>query len=231
MLRLFADIALVGAAMVQDVAAAEWRRTEPDATRATAFDIPAQSLGPALEAYSVTSGWQVVYNAAFATGRRSSAITGNFTPDAALRMLLVGTGLIPQYKATDSVMLVPDPLAGLSPDEVADTVSPLLQSYFGLIQTRLLRVLCASDQIRSGAYRIALSFRIGPSGHVTQSALLGSTGRADIDERFSKAVGGLAVGAAPPAQLNQPVTLLVTPDLVGKCDAVNADVHPGVIAR
>src|SRR6202000_1759255 len=122
--------------------------------------------------------------------------------------------------------LAPDPMASLAPEEIADNVNPSLKGYFGLIQTQLARAFCASDQIRAGAYRIALSFWIGPSGNVTQLALLSSTGRADIDERFGQAVGSLALGAAPPAGLSQPVVLLVTPDLVSKCDGADTGAHP-----
>jgi hypothetical protein len=227
--RQLAAIALTSAAIMQGAAAAERHAADP--TRGVAFDLPAQPLGSALEAYSVASGWQVVYNGSLAEGRRSSGVTGVFPPDAALRMLLRGTGLIPEYKSADSVLLAPDPMATLAPEEIADDVNPSLKSYFGTIQTHLARAFCASDPIREGAYRIALSFWIGPSGNVTQLALLSSTGRADIDERFSEAVGSLAIGAASPAGFSQPVVLLVTPDLVGRCDRVNTGAHPISAAR
>jgi len=225
-LRLIAGVALVGATALQGALAEDRRGAAGDPTRAIAFDLPAQPLESALEAYSVVSGWQVVYNASLAARRRSSDVKGDFTPDAALRMLLVGTGLMPQYKAADGAILVPDPMATLAPDEIADAVDPSLRGYYGLIQAGLKRAFCASRQIRAGSYRIALSFWIGSSGTVTHVALLGSTGRADINESFNRAVGSLSFGAAPPAGFSQPVVLLVTPDLVGKCNAADASMHP-----
>ncbi len=213
-----AVVALMGIAAVQGMAAERSGR-EANPTRQILFDVPAQPLESALESYSVTSGWQVIYNGSLEDGRRSSDLKGSFTPDAALRELLAGTGLIPQYKAVDSVILVPDPMAALAPDEIADDVDPSLRSYYGLIQTALTRAFCASPQIRTGSYRMAVSFWIGKSGTVTRMAPLNSTGRSDIDESFSRAVGSLSVGAAPPAGFAQPVVLLVTPDLVGKCSA------------
>ncbi len=225
-LRLIAGVALVGAAAVQGALAEDRRGAAADLTGTIAFDLPAQRLEAALEAYSVASGWQVVYNASLAARRRSSDVKGEFTPDAALRTLLAGTGLMPQYKAADGAILVPDPMATLGPDEIADDVGPSLKNYYGLIQTGLKRAFCASRQIRTGAYRIALGFWIGPSGAVTRVTQLGSTGRADIDESFNRAVGSLSIGAAPPAGFNQPVVLLVTPDLVGKCNAADAGMHP-----
>ena len=69
------------------------------------FDLPAQPLALALERYSVASGWQIIYDSNLATGLRSAGVRGNLPPSAALRMLLAGTGLVPQYMAADGVML------------------------------------------------------------------------------------------------------------------------------
>ncbi len=46
--------------------------SEADPTRQILFDVPAQPLESALEKYSVTSGWQVIYNGSLEDGRRSS---------------------------------------------------------------------------------------------------------------------------------------------------------------
>jgi hypothetical protein len=193
-LWLLARLMLVGATTVQRVEAADHNGAPVDSTKAITFNLPAQPLDSALEAYSVASGLQVIYNAGLAAGRRSSRVKGDFTPDSALATLLAGTGLIPQYKAVDGAILVPDPMTALTRDEIADDVSPSLKTYYGLIQTGLQHSFCASSQIRAGSYRIALSFWIGSSGSVTRLALLGSTGRADIDERFVRAVGSGSVG-------------------------------------
>lgn len=224
-LGLLAALVLAGVAAVQGVDAADRGRSAVETVKAIPFNLPAQPLQSALEAYSVTSGLQVIYNAGLAAGRRSSRVKGEFTPDLALAMLLAGTGLIPQYKAADGAVLVPDPMAALAPDEIPDDVSSSLKGYYGLVQAGLKHSFCASPRIRAGAYRIALSFWIGSSGNVTRLALLSSTGRADIDEGFVRAVGSVSIGAAPPAGFNQPVILLVTPDLVTKCDGGEPDLQ------
>jgi hypothetical protein len=228
-LRLAAGIALVGATAVQ--VAAERRGGAVDPTKPIVFNLPAQPLASALESYSVASGWQVIYNASLAVGRRSTEVKGDFTPDAALRTLLAGTGLMPRFKAADGVMLVPDPMATLAPDEIADDVDPAFKSYYGLIQTGLKRAFCASPQIRAGSYRISLGFWLGSSGTVTRMALLGTSGRIDIDESFDRAIRSLSVGAAPPAGFAQPVVLLVTPDLVGKCNGAAISMQPSRAAQ
>lgn len=174
----------MGAMALHSAAGADRRSTAADPTKPMSFDLPAQPLASALENYSVSSGWQIIYNGRLAAGRQSSAVKGLFTPDAALRRLLAGTGLIPQYKSADGVILVPDPMAALAPNEIADEVDPSLKSYYGLIQTKLEQAFCASPLIRAGAYRVTLGFWIGSSGTVTRMVQLSSSGRADVDESF-----------------------------------------------
>ncbi|MDQ8731865.1 TonB family protein [Bradyrhizobium sp. LHD-71] len=207
--------------------AAAGPRTAPAASNEPVnFDLATQALASAIEAYSVASGWQIIYDAALAIGRRSAPVKGEFTPPAALRMLLAGTGLVPEFLAADGVMLVPDPgVARQTPYEPPAHV----RAYYGRVQASLKRAFCADAQIRSGAHRIAIGFWIGPSGSVTRAASLGSTGRAEMDEAFDRAVRRLSVGSPPPPGFEQPVIILVTPDLLGQCHA--AGLSPARSAR
>jgi hypothetical protein len=193
-------------------------RTAPAASNEPiAFDLPAQDLAPAIEAYSFASGWQVIYDASLATGRRSASVKGEFVPAVALSILLSGTGLKPQYMAADGIMLVPDPatLAHIAP------LNPQshFRDYYGRVQAALKRSFCADEQVRLGQYRIAIGFWIGSSGMVMRATPLGTTGRTDVDAAFVGAVRRLSVGEAPPAGFEQPVVILVTPDLLGQCNA------------
>lgn len=222
-LCLAIGVVLVGAVAVHDAMAAEGDRSVVPNGPIT-FDLPAQPLVSALESYSIASGWQVIYDADLATGRRSSGVKGSFAPAIALRMLLVGTGLTPQYMAADGVMLVPDPTAATTRQETpGDAVS---RGYYGRIQMGLKRAFCADRQIRSGSYRIALGFWIGSSGTVTRAIALGSTGKTDIDEAFNRAVHTLSIGDPPPAGFSQPIVILVTPELVSQCDTADAGTRP-----
>jgi hypothetical protein len=108
------------------------RNSPADPASPMMFDLPAQSLEAALERYSIVSGWQVIYKTSLAIGRRSADVRGKFTPGTALRMLLVGTDLIPQYKAADSVTLTFAPVTAIS-DESADAVDPSLEDYYGQV--------------------------------------------------------------------------------------------------
>ncbi|OJG00088.1 TonB-dependent receptor [Pararhizobium antarcticum] len=57
------------------------------------FDIPAQSLAGALNAFGRQSGLQVTLSADTARGARSSAVSGSLPPAQALASLLAGTGI------------------------------------------------------------------------------------------------------------------------------------------
>jgi hypothetical protein len=221
-LCLAIGVVLIGVVAVHDATAAEGDRSVASNGPIT-FDLPAQPLVSALERYSIASGWQVIYDADLATGRRSTGVKGNFAPAIALRMLLAGTGLTPQYMAADGVMLVADPTATAAlPGDAAS----LFRAYYGRIQMGLKRAFCADRQIRSGRYRIAFGFWIGSSGTVTRAIALGSTGKTDIDEAFDRAVHTLSIGDPPPAGFSQPVVILVTPELVGQCDTADAGTRP-----
>lgn len=95
----------VGAVVTRQAMAAEQRDGSVESSVSMEFDLPAQPLALALERYSVASGWQIIYDSNLATGLRSAGVRGNLPPSAALRMLLAGTGLVPQYMAADGVML------------------------------------------------------------------------------------------------------------------------------
>lgn len=58
------------------------------------YDIPAQPLGSALSSYAETTGIDLVFSPVAVSGKRSSGVKGNYTPEAALAQLLRGTSLI-----------------------------------------------------------------------------------------------------------------------------------------
>ncbi|WP_173050333.1 TonB-dependent receptor [Nitrospira sp. KM1] len=57
------------------------------------FDIPAGSLAPALNRFADETSLQLVYDTKLADGRTTAGISGSYTVDQALKLLLVGTGL------------------------------------------------------------------------------------------------------------------------------------------
>lgn len=219
-LVVFAD---VGPAMCEPATSDAQRETDVAPEGQIAFDIPAQSLASALEAYSVAAGREVVYNGKLAIGRQSTSIRGVFTPEVALQELLEGTGLSPRYVAADAFMLmpsVPDP-------RPTNTASPVVvASYYGRIQASLKSAFCANSRTQPGDYRAVVSFWIGASGAVSRVELLGSTGDRNLDATIDQTIRGLIVGAPPPQGFAQPVTMMVTPQSSGMTQDCKAALRP-----
>lgn len=190
------------------------------------FDLPSQSLEAAIEAYSVASGWQVIYDAKLASGRQSTAVRGQMLPAAALRRLVTGTGLIAEFMATDGAILVMDPAVQNAPS--LEPTQPI-RSYYGRIQTVLKRALCADEGIRDGGYRMAIGFWVNMSGQVARVETLSSTGEPETDAAFVQMVRHLPIGDAPPSGFEQPVVALITPDLLAQCSS--SRVQPASVVR
>jgi len=69
------------------------------------FDIPAQALSSALNAYADAANVQLSYPSALTTGLRSTGVSGQFTAQQALQKLLTGTGIAPSTTANGTITL------------------------------------------------------------------------------------------------------------------------------
>jgi len=197
---------VAAAADAAAVATPDGRADEAD--RPLAFDIPAQPLASALDAYSVAAHRDVLYNGQLAVGRRSAAVRGRFAPEAALRLLLEGTGLAPRYVAADAFVLVE---SELPPAPANAAAADVVYRYYGRIQASLKQAFCASRRLMPDTHHVAVGFRIGPSGAVFKAELLGSTGDRALDDEIGGTVRSLVIGAPPPPGFAQPVILVLEP--------------------
>lgn len=208
-----------------DIAAAQAESGTASLTvsRQFAFDIPAQPLATALEAYSSVTGIETLYDSAVARERRSAAVRGSFTAVDALRMLLSGTLLSARLIAQDAVTIELPPAAaqpamGPAPDKSA------YRLYYSLIQAGLERAFCKDDQLRPGSYRAVLKFTIAANGQIRQPSLVGTTGNDDRDRIIARALDGVSIGRPPPADLQQPIMMVILPQSSGhvpKCASIH----------
>jgi hypothetical protein len=183
------------------------------------FDLPAQGLESAIEAFSISSGWQVVYDSRLALDRRSVAVKGHVPPATALNRLLAGTGLTVEFMRADAAMLVP--VTAGRQEGLQDHIAGA-GSYHGRVQAGLKRAICASEQVSLREQRLAIGFWIGASAAVTRVELLGTTGDPAIDSSYRDLVRRLSFDQAPPAGFKQPVVVLITPDLLAQCGSAVA---------
>jgi hypothetical protein len=173
------------------------------------FDVPAQSLDVALEAYMQVTGLQVLYQSALATGRSSTEVKGRFTAPRALAKLLLGTRLSARFTA-DGAFTV-QPVSIEQPDRVEKRQVADYDIFLGNAQNRIIAALCREATTRPGTYRAALQFSIGQSGLVSDASLLDTTGDQTRDQIITSTLRGLVIGQAPPEGMPQPITMLVTP--------------------
>ncbi|EEA93466.1 TonB-dependent receptor [Pseudovibrio sp. JE062] len=75
--------------------------------QSVSFSISAQPLSSAIREFIATTGWQISYSSDAVAGKRSSGVSGNMSPEAALRKLISGTGLQLRKRSSTSVALLP----------------------------------------------------------------------------------------------------------------------------
>lgn len=75
------------------------------------FEIAATDLASALRLYSVQSGRQILYPQELVSQLRSGSVQGNFSPEAALKILLYNTGLSADQTTSGIITLQREPEA------------------------------------------------------------------------------------------------------------------------
>jgi hypothetical protein len=193
-----------------------------------AFDIPAQSLATALQAYSEVSGVHVMYESDSSIGRRSSAVKGEFTREEALRILLGDDDLIVRYARADSVVLLnpaqahrdePPEALRASADIALDTLHVgkaqnepdrgALADYISVIQQDVQQALRKRGRSTSGSYRVGVELWVDPSRTIRKTEVFQSTGDRDRDVAVAEALQGVIIRQAAPANTPQPVRVMI----------------------
>jgi TonB family protein len=184
------------------------------------FDVPAQPLAAALQAYGHAAKLSVLIDSSLLAARTSASVAGDYSPHEALERLLEDTGLQVTFTSANAAIIVASP-ASMHPP-AAEVPSGLIAasaidgldgdaSYAAHVQSRLDEALCGSPLTRPGHYRVVVQLRIGESGSVVASKVIDSTGDTERDEAIARAARDLSLDAGPPATLQQPVTILLRP--------------------
>lgn len=184
--------------------------------RAIAFDVPAQPLATAIERFSAATGQDFIYNSNLTQGRQSSAIRGEFTIEAALAKMLEHTGLSAQRMKNGLLALGP------SAATLDEHKSGTTAQFYAEIQSGLRAVMCANQEARPGRYRLAMRLWIDTKGRLTRYEQVGSGGSREIDGAIRQAVSQLDLSVVPPADVEQPVVIVILPQAPGvtmACDA------------
>lgn len=216
---------LAGGAIVSAIAADD----DPHQHASINFKIPSQPLAAALQTYSKVTGVQLLYESDAAGKRLSVPVEGEYTRDAALRMLIADTDLVIRYTRSNSITLVPasaDPDAppeavfGGQVDLTLDTLvvrrqrpssdPSQLRAYSGIIQSDIQHALRKDAKTRNGAYSAGIKLWIDNPRTVRKTELFRSSGDQERDETIARVLEGMQVSQAPPANTPQPVTVMIT---------------------
>jgi hypothetical protein len=204
-------------------------RTEEGGTaggaKALTFNIPAQPLASALQAFSQTSGVEVLYESKIVSGLHSVTVAGDLTQEAALQMLLGGHEITVRYTSRNAITLaVPQASNDLPPtnplvttDLVLGTLhvggpdrpSTGLREYSDAVQADIEMVLRRSDKTRAGTYRVGVNLWVDPSRVVRKAELFKPTGDGERDTAIAGALQGLVISRPAPPNMPQPVRVVI----------------------
>jgi len=173
------------------------------------FDIAAQPLVSALNAYTAVMHMELFYDGALVTGRQSSAVQGTFAPSDALRKLLEGTGLVALLSDSETITIsVPDTP---SAEELAAVKSRSVGygPYLARIQSSVRDALCGFIITDSEASDLLIRFRITPSGAVANAEFFTVAGSDVHLPAYDEVMRTLDIGEPPPPRMPQPVTMMI----------------------
>ncbi|MDN2713087.1 secretin and TonB N terminus short domain protein [Janthinobacterium sp. SUN118] len=177
------------------------------------FDLPAQPLDAALVAFGEITGYSVLVSSDLAAGRMAAPVRGDYTPVEALQRLLVGTQLGVRFSGSNAFTLLALPAAAPAapPLPEAAPAGLALQAYAAVLQRSLTRALCRLHPDAFGRYRLAFQLWLDERGKVRAVHVLEASGVAQRDRAVLQRLRSLLMDGAPPANLPQPLTILLTP--------------------
>jgi hypothetical protein len=186
-------------------------------SREVAFDIPPQLLETALDTFGAATRTQVLYETALAKGHWSNGVKGVYSPDAALRLLLVGTGFDFDYTTERAITLVPSRTSNSAARPDADIRRHIARfdHFLGGVQAGIMTALCRDNEARPGDFKVEMRFWINPAGAITSPVLLTTTGRPSRDRAITSVLTRIAFSELPPAGLPQPITMVLTKGAMG----------------
>jgi hypothetical protein len=209
---------------MQDARAEDRGQAGSASTRPMHYELPAQSLADALDAFGRMTRILIIAHTPMLADRTSGPVNGVYPAQDALQLLLAGTGLQASFSGEDEVVIELTP--PVMQRSLSDTPKPLAinasaidgvmvggdyRAYVAMIQTRLTEALCRTPLARPGDYRLMAQLRIDDMGAVVQSKIGESTGMPQRDAAIAQAISTLVFDSPPPPGFPEPVTILLRP--------------------
>jgi TonB family protein len=180
------------------------------------FDIPAQPLAAALNAYADTTGQPVLLPSEVIGRRFSAAVQGRHSAATGLQILLEGSGLAADRRSSPwgQTFVLKEKLATAAAPPPQPGMAALFgaEGYAGLVQARVWQALCADRRSRPGDYGAVLRFELEADGHIGRTRLVGSSGDARRDAALLDTLRAVRIERTPPAAIaRQPLTIRIAP--------------------
>jgi Secretin and TonB N terminus short domain/TonB C terminal len=178
------------------------------------FDIPAQSLASALKVYGNQVQLRLFYDSGLMDGRQSPSVRGRMSASAALRTLLDGTGYsVTSLRSGTATILPSAPQDSIVRAKLTAMKSNATQftPYFAAVQAGIRSALCQSPVTQVDKAERIIRLWIAPSGAITRAQLVSSAGTPAEDEAYAAAIRTLVIDQPPPANMPQPITMVVLP--------------------
>jgi len=219
--------AIAGLIVAGLIYAASAREDAPQNAEIRFFDIPAQPLASALQAYGQTTKAQVLYESRLAAGRRSAPLRGDFTPEEALTALLAGTEIKVRRIGSDAITLVlasdsgdlPPPHffapADLSLDPLRVQPTPdeeeqeRIEAYSEIVRSDVAGALRRNARTRSGNYRVGVDLWVDEARKIRHTRLFRSTGDVERDAAVTATLQGLVISRDAPDNMPLPLHVVV----------------------
>lgn len=201
------------------------------APQTSSYNIPSQPLNRALAHYARVSGIDVAYESDLATGRISNPVLGAHTPQTALRVLLLGTGLSARFtgsrsaiiflkheKAASSVGVAADPLLRLDAAQVRAPLligkdgSLLFRHYAQTVRDAIRAILSREPDYQHRKFSAQVSVLIDSQGRVAAVSILRGSGDQKLDNKLNELLIGHRLSSPPPADMAQPLRFEVSAD-------------------
>lgn len=199
----------------------------PLTARSEVFDIPAQSLATAIDAFCAATGAEVYYDGTVALGQRSAEVAGDRSRDAALRVLLVGTNLVPLRVRDNAYLLInpgDDPARALAAEKSARDAR--YRQYFAVVQQSILVNVCRLSDRMMMPERLVIRLWIDPDGAVRRLEAEDAESRISNSDLYTS-LRSLRLPEAPPPHMPQPLTVALLADasaMARHCPATAASI-------
>lgn len=202
---------------------------QPAASRQHDYQIPADRLDSALARFASVSKVDILYDEGLARGRRSTAVSGRYSPPQALAILLSGTGLSWRFTKARAVVIyaenadatgssqAAEPYPVLVLDTLNVRVSPVIgrssraafTAYGEWVLAQLYRRITPDRSQQRRPFRGEIQFWIDEQGTVSRLEFIQRTGDSDADRLIETRIVGTRFDRLPPPGLPQPLRFMV----------------------